>query len=275
MQLTLLKTSAKPIENITLREDQVAIKRLIYNEIRRGKNRILTVAPCSFGKTVLVASLIHDAANIKDKKVLFVVPFICLIDQAAATFSRFEIDSGFIAVGVKEDRDKIVQIATIQSLPSRNISWFDYVVLILDETHILAFSGWVKKQFPLLKQGTEILTPRCLENELYQLGYYQFIPEFEEIKTRWESIKDNNDSTQKDAWETIKKYRDVWDKTKTPNDKIIIGLTATPWRLSKKSIGNNLWRIGGGNSRSGVWMIRVLPVTHPYVVLIVMITEFI
>jgi hypothetical protein len=132
-QLTLL-TETKLINPVQLRDIQLAVKQALYRSIKQGYQRTLLCAPCAFGKTVLAASIVFDASTIKQKKALFVVPYTCLTEQTAKVFESYGIETGIIAGGYKENRDRSVQIATIQTLAmGRDISWFNPDVTILDE----------------------------------------------------------------------------------------------------------------------------------------------
>jgi hypothetical protein len=110
-------------------------------------------------------------------------------------------------------------------------------VVILDETHITAFSTWFKQQFPLLKAGEELLGPSCLDDELSEIGIHQVIhgnTTWTEVKSRWQEIKENATDKQRAAYYTIQKYREILSVPKPPNNKILIGLTGSPYRLSKR-----------------------------------------
>jgi DNA repair protein RadD len=231
-QLTLLKPSPV-VAPPALRAEQIEAKRELYRQIKEGYKRLLLVAPCAFGKTFLISSIIYDATVVKSRKVLIVVPFVCLVEQTAKTFDKFGIQYGILAGGHSESRDKPVQVATIQTISLRKIQWFDYDLLILDEAHILAFSTWIKNNFPMLYNNREVLTLDDLIHEIQTLELYGR-PSWEKIKHRYAEIKEDCSAKQKTAYDTIRKYSSVFTAPKTPNQKIVIGLTGSPFRLSKK-----------------------------------------
>jgi superfamily II DNA or RNA helicase len=103
----------------TLREDQTKF----INDMRvalRKTRRIIAKAPTGYGKT-LVAATIIESARAKDKKVLFTVPLISLVDQTVQAFYAQGIkDVGVIqADHPQEDWSKPVQVASIDTLMSR------------------------------------------------------------------------------------------------------------------------------------------------------------
>lgn len=114
------------------------------NELRmgiaRGMQSQLLMASTGSGKTAVSAS-IKQRAFYKDKRSLFVVDSLELVDQAVETFEKFGLPVGVIqGLHPKTDYSKPIQVATIQTLKSR---WgsipealkFDLVVI--DECHVL------------------------------------------------------------------------------------------------------------------------------------------
>ena len=103
-------------------------------------------APTGAGKTVLAASMVTGALA-KGNRVLFVVPFLSLIEQTVAAFKAQGID----AVGVMQgyhwmtDGSQPVQVASIQTLQRRMLPMSDLV--IVDEAHRwFAFMGeWMAR----------------------------------------------------------------------------------------------------------------------------------
>ena len=231
-QLNLIQEE-KP--TITLRPYQITAKKSLYQAIKDGKKRIMVNAPCGWGKCFFAVSIAADVV-VKGKKVLFVVPYRTLVKQAIDSFNVFGLTYGVIAGGYEEDRSESIQIATIQTLAIRNIDWFKYDVLILDECHILAFSTWFKSLVPPLYQGKELISAYDLKEPLFELGFYlDFVPNpsWKDVKEKWAKIKFEANENERIAYKTIQKYPQLLDNPKRPNEKIIIGLTGSPWRLSK------------------------------------------
>ena len=85
-----------------------------------GHRRPMVQAPTGAGKTVLAAAIV-DGALAKGKRVLFVVPFLSLVDQTVAAF----VEQGISDIGVMQgyhpmtDAQQPVQVASIQTLQRR------------------------------------------------------------------------------------------------------------------------------------------------------------
>jgi DNA repair protein RadD len=107
-----------------------------------GCQRILLVAPCGSGKTVLSSAIIHSARRNFDGRVLFVVDRIELINQTVAQLARW----GVTEVGVIRAEDPRtdplmpVQVATIQTLNRRALPKAD--ILFCDEAHLALSDSW-------------------------------------------------------------------------------------------------------------------------------------
>lgn len=99
-----------------------------------GHRRPMLQAPTGAGKTVLAASIVQGALA-KGKRVLFVVPFLSLVDQTVAAFGA----QGIACVGVMQgfhpmtDGTQPVQVASVQTLQRRMLPLAD--IVIVDEAH--------------------------------------------------------------------------------------------------------------------------------------------
>lgn len=99
-----------------------------------GCRRPVIQAPTGAGKTILAAA-IADGALTKGKRVLFVVPFLSLVDQTVAAFAA----QGIASVGVMQaqhpltDAAQPVQVASLQTLRRRRLPPAD--IVIIDEAH--------------------------------------------------------------------------------------------------------------------------------------------
>lgn len=128
-----------------LRPYQTQFIQEIYDQIRAGSKRILGVAPTGSGKTWIAAQIIQHAV-FKENSVLFVVHRDTLVSQTDEKLSCFRIDSGFIKAGWKENRESLVQIASVQTLTKRDW-WRQYPakVIVIDECHIVAYASIVQQ----------------------------------------------------------------------------------------------------------------------------------
>tara|TARA_R110000868_G_scaffold176318_1_gene413850 strand:+ start:8523 stop:10799 length:2277 start_codon:yes stop_codon:yes gene_type:complete len=108
-----------------------------------GKRRPVVQSPTGSGKTVIAAAIVNMARN-KDKRIIFAVPALSLIDQTVERFRQ----NGIFEIGVMQgqhemtDYDQPVQVCSVQTLARRQPPKADLV--IVDE----CFSA-----------GTMVLTP--------------------------------------------------------------------------------------------------------------------
>jgi DNA repair protein RadD len=125
------------------RADQQSAIDQLRESIAAGERRIMLQAPTGWGKTVLAGAIIERALD-RNKRVLFTVPSLSLIDQAVESF-RVE---GITDVGVIQANheltnwDQPVQVASVQTLMKRRLPKADLV--LLDEAHrwFKFYSGW-------------------------------------------------------------------------------------------------------------------------------------
>jgi superfamily II DNA or RNA helicase len=119
---------------MTLRDDQEVALQALRDAVAQGKRRIMMQAPTGYGKTMLASAVVNNA-RAKDKRILFTVPAISLIDQTIEMFAKQGIwDVGVIqATHNMTDWNQPIQICSIQSLMKRTIPKAD--VVLLDEAH--------------------------------------------------------------------------------------------------------------------------------------------
>jgi len=114
---------------------QTAIERL-KQALLQGSRRPVVQAPTGAGKTVIAAAIVNMARQ-KDKRVLFCVPALSLIDQ---TVDRFRAN-GIFDIAVMQGQHELtdyrqpVQVCSIQTLARRKIPQADLV--IIDECHVM------------------------------------------------------------------------------------------------------------------------------------------
>ena len=118
---------------------------MLRDSIKNGKRRIITQAPCGFGKTVLGAHMAAGALA-KRNRVAFVVPMVSLVDQTVDRFIQNGIDPGDIGV-IQADHPlrrphAPLQVCSVQTIDRRGFP--DVKFAIIDECHIQfkAISKW-------------------------------------------------------------------------------------------------------------------------------------
>lgn len=250
-----------PKPQIQLRDDQKALKRELYDALKIHK-RALVVAPCGWGKTVFFCQIIYDAAVKRQRRTLIVVPFTVLIEQTLETLGKFGLTAGVIAGSYKEDRSQLVQIATTQTLSrGRDITWFNSEVILADEVHLSAYCQWFRDNFPNLKNGKQTTSIKDIRDELAVLGIAVEREDIEPYRITFDEAKEKfrnlalihhpdhggtKEAMQKinSAWEVIRKQQHLFSgKTLPVDNRLVIGLTATPWRLSKKEELGDIFQV--------------------------------
>ena len=118
-----------------LREDQLAAIAAMRSAFAAKKRRMCMQAPTGMGKTV-IASAIVESAREKNKRVIFTVPAINLVDQTVQMF----YSQGIYDVGVIQashhmtDWSKPVQVASVQTLMKcERLPQAD--IVLMDEVH--------------------------------------------------------------------------------------------------------------------------------------------
>lgn len=127
-----------------LRDYQEAAIDKLMDALKEGSRRTVIQAPTGAGKTVIAAALVNMARN-KDKRILFCVPALSLIDQTVQRFRQ----NGIFEIGVIQSQHEMtdgrqpVQVCSVQTLARRKIPQAD--VVIVDECHIMfkVYDSWM------------------------------------------------------------------------------------------------------------------------------------
>lgn len=137
-----------------LRDYQAEAIEALRESLRAGHRRPVLQAPTGYGKTVL-ASHVLGMAREKDRRVVFCVPALSLIDQTLESFwSDGLADIGVIQADHPEtDWSRPIQIASVQTLQRR--AYPEAQLVIIDECHRwydfygrwMAEPGWQKVPF--------------------------------------------------------------------------------------------------------------------------------
>ena len=116
----------------------------LRDSLRSGHRRTVLQLPTGAGKTE-IASAIISSLRANQKRVMFTVPTLSLVDQTVEKFAKRGIDAGVIQANHwKTDHSKPVQVASIQTLARRGVpEGIDYI--IVDEAHLQfkSFLGWL------------------------------------------------------------------------------------------------------------------------------------
>lgn len=130
----------------SLREYQERGKTRLRQQFHAGLRRVLFVSPTGSGKTVQAVDMLHDALG-NDRRALFVCDRDILVSQTAKALGIKKVDYGVIKAGYDEDREKPLQVASIQSLVNRDLPSAD--LIIFDEAHErLDQQLWIAKRYP-------------------------------------------------------------------------------------------------------------------------------
>lgn len=116
----------------TLREYQVSTINMLFDAIKRGAKNILIVLSCGAGKSTIFAKVFEMCFR-NQKRALFIVHRRGLVNQFHERLEgQFGIKAGIIMSKLKAT-DHIIQVASIQTLKSREFPEAD--IVIIDEAH--------------------------------------------------------------------------------------------------------------------------------------------
>ncbi|MBR1237659.1 DEAD/DEAH box helicase [Bradyrhizobium sp. AUGA SZCCT0182] len=126
---------------LTLRPDQISLKKRASEHLRQGYKRVGVEAPTGTGKTVVAASMLGSAAERG-----FRSWFIChrreLLKGASSKFAAVNVDHGLIASGLRANPWPLVQVCSISTL----LRCYEHLekprFVIWDEAHHLSARSW-------------------------------------------------------------------------------------------------------------------------------------
>lgn len=125
---------------IVLRPYQEKFIADIRDQFKHGFKRVVGVAPCGAGKTIMTGWMIRESLQ-RGFSSIFFVHRRELIEQTSDTFNQLHIPHGIICGGFKPNYNLPVQIASVQTLVNRLPLINQPSFLICDECHhILADS---------------------------------------------------------------------------------------------------------------------------------------
>lgn len=128
---------------ISLRPYQKDFIDAVRVQFQHGFKRVVGVAPCGAGKTIMTGWMIRAALQ-RGKRSVFFVHRRELIRQTSETFTRLDIPHGIIETGCPLQLNLPVQIAAVQTLVRRldKIPTPDF--LICDECHHIVANSYKK-----------------------------------------------------------------------------------------------------------------------------------
>lgn len=143
-------TSSENKIDKSLRDYQQTNKQKIYESLTTHKSVMLQM-PTGTGKTRLFVSVMRDLLDFgisqkKAIKMLVLVHRVELIDQISETLSKYKMAHGVILSGIKEDRSKSIQVASVPTLSRRLDNWSskDFDLIIVDESHHIPAQSYRK-----------------------------------------------------------------------------------------------------------------------------------
>lgn len=130
-----------------LRDYQVKLIEDLRTQMRAGARKQLCVLPTGGGKTVLIAHM-HRESSSRGMPSMFAVHRRELIEQTVETFRQVGIEPGIIASGYDANPDRLVQVASIQTVSRRlhKLGWLrDKIKMFnVDEAHHAVSKSWSK-----------------------------------------------------------------------------------------------------------------------------------
>lgn len=126
-----------------LRQYQLDIIERTRALMKGGCRSILIQSPTGSGKTLLTAHMLGNAAA-KNARSWFIVHRRELVKQSSIAFFDQGIRHGICAAGFPEEKDPLVQVASIQTLANRYKTMPPPKLIVWDECHHVAAGSWGK-----------------------------------------------------------------------------------------------------------------------------------
>ena len=158
----------------SLRDYQLENKARIY-DLWKSKQSVMLQMPTGTGKTRLFSSLLKDLqrfASVSKREIncLVMVHRQELVEQIVKELSKgYGLESGIIQAGYKQEPEKVIQVASVQTLCRRLHIWKEkkFDVVIVDEAHHVPAESYrtILKSYPDSKLLGVTATPYRLSGE--------------------------------------------------------------------------------------------------------------
>ena len=162
---------------VTLRDYQQNAVNWIRAAYAAGRRSVLFCLPTGGGKTV-VFCYVAEAATAKNRRVVILVHRQELVSQSVEALQNLGLDVGVIAPGEPEQPEKMVQVASVQSLARRLHRWADaFDFIVIDEAHHAAAGSWQKclKAYPKAHRLGVTATPERLDGKALRPWFDELI----------------------------------------------------------------------------------------------------
>ena len=167
-------TSLLEYNDISLRDYQKDNKCKIY-ELWKEKRSVMLQMPTGTGKTRLFSSLLKDIQNYSVDKAISIDCLVMvhrqeLVEQIVGELHRnYGLESGIIQAGYKQNAERNIQVASVQTLSRRLHIWKEkqFDIVIVDEAHHVPAESYknIINSYPSAKLLGVTATPYRLSGE--------------------------------------------------------------------------------------------------------------
>jgi superfamily II DNA or RNA helicase len=210
----------------TLRPYQEDLKKEVYKHYKEGVKSVLIVAGGGLGKTTVAAWIMRDR-SIRAKRParsIFLVERNCLLEQAANTLNSLGVDCSIIQGTRKVKWDHPCMVASLQTLRS----WHDRDPKLLQALDMAIVLSAVLSDYPLtpltLKILANIPNEASIKNAHDGGGYLHKMLG----KVGMFILDEAHDGVGQKIYQTL------FDIYSADDRCVFLGLTASPWRMSKE-----------------------------------------
>lgn len=167
-------TSLLEYNDVSLRDYQKENKSRIY-KLWKEKRSVMLQMPTGTGKTRLFSSLLKDVQNYSADKDISIDCLVMvhrqeLVEQIVGELHRnYGLEAGIIQAGYKQDAERNIQVASVQTLSRRIHIWKEkqFDIVIVDEAHHVPAESYknIINSYPTAKLLGVTATPYRLSGE--------------------------------------------------------------------------------------------------------------